>query len=324
MKVNFQTTYWCSIASRLAICGGIKVKKNRSALFGYLFVGLSMAGLLWFYVIPFLGSFFQVLVNVEDGFSWKGIKLYKDLMLYSTFGQAFQNTLLMLVVSIPILLIFTMILSFFMDKMMENKVKGSSFWYAVHLLPMILPSAVITSVIKIIFSDYGLLNSILTKCGFEMVPWLDSYWSFWILCFIFLWKNTGYSMVVLFSGMKGIEKQQREAASLDGASDIKIFFYIIIPQLWVFIRFIIVMGIIGVFKTYRESYLIFGDMPPDAVYMLQNFLNNNFTSLNFDRTIAASVLVCIFIGILLALLFRFMGGEHEKNQKTKKKEEPSC
>lgn len=151
------------------------------------------------------------------------------------------------------------------------------------------------------------------------VPWLDSGWAFFILAVIFLWKNTGYSMVVIYSGLQGIEKEQLEAAALDGADDRTTFIKVVLPQLSVFIRFVIVMGIMGIFKLYRESYLLMGDSPSDEAYMVQNFLNNNFASLNYDRTIIASVLLFIVVGGLLFVLFGLTGDRDEKSGKKRKK-----
>lgn len=285
-------------------------RRIREATAGYAFGLLSIIGLLWFYVIPFLKSVLQTIFKVDEaGIHWNGVGAYRDLFLYSAFGLALRNTLLLILVGIPLLVLCAILLTYFMNQMTVKKVKGTSFWFAVHLLPMILPSVVIATVIKIIFSPYGILNGFLVRQGLSSVRWLDSWWSFLILGIIFLWKNTGYSMVVLFSGLQGIEKEQLEAAALDGADDKTAFFKIVLPQLSVFLRFVIVMGIMGIFKLYRESYLLMGDSPPDETYMVQNFLNNNFASLNYDRTIIASVLLFIVVGILLFLTFRLTGRE---------------
>ena len=250
---------------------------------------------------------------------FQGFGAYRDLFLYSAFGLALRNTLLLILVGIPLLVVCAVLLTYFINRMTVKKVKGTSFWFAVHLLPMILPSVVIATVVKIVFSSYGTLNGFLVRHGMSPVPWLDSGWAFFILAVIFLWKNTGYSMVVIYSGLQGIEKEQLEAAALDGADDRTTFIKVVLPQLSVFIRFVIVMGIMGIFKLYRESYLLMGDSPSDEAYMVQNFLNNNFASLNYDRTIIASVLLFIVVGGLLFVLFGLTGDRDEKSGKKRKK-----
>lgn len=282
------------------------------AAWGYIFGGISIIGLLWFYIVPFLNSFIQTLISTDGGIHWKGIYAYKELFIHSTFCQAFTNTLLMIMICIPLLIVFTVMMTYCMNKLMDKKVRGTAFWFAVHLIPMILPSVVIAAIVKVFFSQYGIINSFLVNSRFTPVSWLGSGWAFWILCFIFLWKNVGYSMVVLLSGVQGIDKEQKEAAALEGANDRIIFYKITLPQLSVFVRFIVVMGLIGIFKLYRESYLILGDSPPDEAYMMQNFLNNNFASLNYERTIIASVLLVVLIGAMLLILFKLTGERHER------------
>lgn len=283
----------------------VKIREN---LAGYSFGFISIAGLFWIYIIPFVRSVIRTIIKIdEDGLTWNGARLYQNLFLRSTFGQTLKNTLLFALVGLPVLLVFTAAMTYFIDRLTEEHVKGTSFWFAVLLLPMILPSVVISTIVKIFFSPYGVINAFLDKIGAAPVSWMDSAWTFLILCVIFWWKNTGYSMVVLLSGVQNVEKEQREAAALDGAGSFTVFLKIILPQLSVFIRFIVIMGIMGIFKLYRESYLILGDTPPDEAYMIQNFLNNNFASLNFDRTIAASALLFLLIGSLLLLLFKITG-----------------
>ncbi len=300
----------------------VKKRRAREAAAGYMFGALSIAGLFWFYIIPFLRSIFQTLFKTDLGrLRFQGLDAYRDLFLYSAFGLALRNTLLLILVGIPLLVLCAAMLTYFINRMTVKKVRGTSFWFAVHLLPMILPSVVIATVVKIVFSTYGTINGFLVRHGQSPVPWLDSGWAFLILAVIFLWKNTGYSMVVLYSGMQGIEKEQLEAAALDGANERTAFIKIVLPQLSVFIRFVIVMGIMGIFKLYRESYLLMGESPSDEAYMVQNFLNNNFASLNYDRTIIASVLLFLVVGTLLFLLFGMTGGKdrYEKPRKKWKK-----
>jgi multiple sugar transport system permease protein len=281
------------------------MKKTRSIVRGYGFGFLSFVGFMWFYLVPLLYGFFQTLIWPGGGIRWKGFKEYQDLLESGTFRLALGNTGIFVLIGIPVLLGLTILIAYLMDQLMNAKAKGISFWFAVHLLPMILPSVVIAKVLQIFFAQYGVVNGALVQAGLEPVRWLHSEWTFWILCVVFWWKNTGYSMVVLLSGLQNMEPSQKEAASLDGAGKLTIYFRIILPQMMPFIRFIIVMGVIGVFKLYRESYLLLGDSPGDEVYMVQNFLNNNFASLNYNRTLAASAVLFVLIGAVLILLFRF-------------------
>ncbi|MBQ7944155.1 MAG: sugar ABC transporter permease, partial [Lachnospiraceae bacterium] len=175
---------------------------------------------------------------------------------------------------------------------------------ALWLIPYIIPSVIVVQIIRLIFGKDGLL-------AFTKISFLDSEWAFYLLCFIFLWRNSGYIMVILLSGCSNIADEQREAAQLDGAGRKGVFWYIILPQLMPFIKFSVVMGVIGCFRLYRESYLLLGNQPCDEAYMLQNFLNNNFESWNFDRAVAASLILFVIMAIVWLILFARADREKE-------------
>jgi multiple sugar transport system permease protein len=64
---------------------------------------------------------------------------------------------------------------------------------------------------------------------------------------------------------------------------------------------------INSFKVFREAYLLGGDYPHQKIYMLQHFMNNNFTNLNYQRLSTASVLMGVFIVFLVYILYKFEG-----------------
>jgi len=295
--------------------------KKRLHRYGWCFSSLCVLGLTCFYLLPFILGVVQTVVQYSPNVKWKGLRVYEALLRSSTFRLALKNTLSFMGVGLPLLLLFTIVLSYMMDKLMRQKVRGTSFWFAVHLLPMVLPSVMVTKVFDLLFAEFGVLNGLLVSWGEKPVKWLSSGWTFWLLCLIFWWKNTGYSMVVLFSGMQNVGKEQREAAALDGAGEVRIFWQIVLPQMLPFLRFILIMGVVGVFKLYKESYLLLGKDPCDEAYMLQNFLNNNFASLNFDRTMATSVVLFVMISIFLLAMFGLAG--REDNQRNRKKRKGS-
>jgi multiple sugar transport system permease protein len=113
-------------------------------------------------------------------------------------------------------------------------------------------------------------------------------------------------MVVYFAGLRAIPQEFFEQAALDGARKTQILFKIALPLLTPSILFNVIMAVIGVFRLFRESYLLQGAYPDTSVYMLQNFMNNNFYALNYNRLAAASVLFFILLGAGLVLMLRFL------------------
>ena len=70
-------------------------------------------------------------------------------------------------------------------------------------------------------------------------------------------------------------------------------------------RFIIVISVVNLFKSFREAYILFGDHPDRSIYMIQHFINNNFINLNYIRLSVGAVLVFLVIFVLVGLLLGF-------------------
>ena len=120
---------------------------------------------------------------------------------------------------------------------------------------------------------------------------------------LYLWKNTGYSMILLLAGLMTIPQEQYNCAKLDGAGEIQMFFYITTPQMWYSLFFTFLFSMINGFKCFREIFLLGGEHPGKQVYMLQHYLNNNFESLNYRNLSAVSVLLFLVIAVVLGLAY---------------------
>ena len=173
------------------------------------------------------------------------------------------------------------------------------------VLPMLIPSSVVAFFIQVFFGRYGVINGMLNQINMKTADWLNSPKVFFILLFIYLWKNYGYCMIILMGGIESIPIETIEAARMEGANGITILRKIILPQIKSYSIFSCMIGIIGIFKVFRESYMLFGNYPNSSIYMIQNFMNNCFYSLNYNRLAAAStIMLIVFTVIVLAFLYK--------------------
>ena len=111
-------------------------------------------------------------------------------------------------------------------------------------------------------------------------------------------------MILFIAGLANIPRDQIEVARLESASEFQIFWLIKIRYLSSTILFVTIMSLINSFKVFREVYLMAGDYPYDALYMLQHFMNNTFKSLDYQKLSAAAVVMALVMVVLIALLFR--------------------
>lgn len=123
---------------------------------------------------------------------------------------------------------------------------------------------------------------------------------------LYLWKNTGYSVILLLSGLITIPEDHYAAASLDGATAWQQLRYITMPQMWYSV-FLPRCSLINAFKCFREIFHR-RTHPDQSIYMLQHFINNAFDKLNYPKLAVASVLLLLVLTVLFALSYRWSGG----------------
>ena len=161
-----------------------------------------------------------------------------------------------------------------------------------YLLPYALPAAVVVIVWKVI--GYYLTGQ-----------------EFLVLLLCYLWKNTGYTVILWLAGIKGIQKEILEAAMVDGAGSFQRVRYIILPGLKNVFFTIVILSFLNSFKIYREAYLTAGAYPDRSIYLLQHLFNNWFVNLEFSKMAAASVLLFL---VLLSGIWLLQGRWKEKEE----------
>lgn len=136
----------------------------------------------------------------------------------------------------------------------------------------------------------------------DNVDFMGTNAAFWVLIATYLWKNSGYDMILWLAGIDGIPDTFYEAAAVDGASPWQSFCRITLPCLLPTLGLTGVLSILNTFKVFREAYLVAGAYPHESIYLLQHLFNNWFLSLDMGRLSAAAIVVAV---ALLALLLPF-------------------
>ncbi|MGP4038575.1 carbohydrate ABC transporter permease [Gracilibacillus sp. D59] len=271
----------------------------------YIFVFPAVVLFLAFTVYPIIASFllsFQTRVGGVYTFSGfdNYIRLFSDPIFYKALG----NTFILLIVQVPIMLFFALILAVFLNSRLLQ-MKG---FYRVSFFTPAVTSLVAASIIFILLlnTDYGLINYILTSIGLEKVNWLtNAFWAKVALIIVTTWRWTGYNMVILLAGLQNIPNELYEAASIDGASTIRKFFYITIPQLKPVLLFCFVLSTIGTFQLFDEPYNLTNGGPNNATLTITYYLyNQGFGYFDFGYASAIAYVIVLFIAILSWLQFK--------------------
>lgn len=276
---------------------------QRRAAGGIALVAPLLLGYLAFYVAPFM-MVFQKSVTKGIGASHKfvGIEHYKTLIQNDVFQLAYGNTLKFLAIALPLILL----IAFAIALILKEQAKKHEWLKSVILLPYIMPVVGTVLLVEHLFAATGFVSKTIYALGLPIVDWLHSEWAFAIVILLYLWKNTGYAVILLISGLTTIPDDLYDAANLDGATGWQKLRYITLPHMWYSFFFATIFSLINAFKCFREIFLIGGTHPHDSIYMLQHFINNSFEKMNYPKLAVASILFLIVIVIAFAAFYRLV------------------
>lgn len=266
-----------------------------------LFLMPSLLGVTVFVLLPFLDVMKRSAQTAVTG-EFTGLKNYSVIFHNQAFLLAVGNTLRFTFVCIPLLVFVGLLIAFPLSGF-----KNAGLIKSVYLFPLALPTATIVLVWKMVFYRQGFFNLALTKLGeitglwgVVAVDYLATSASFWVLVASYLWKNTGYTVVLWLAGILSIPNEYIEAAKVDGAGRWKCIRHIILPNLRGSFYTIVILSFLNSFKIYREAYLVAGSYPQEDIYLLQHLFNNWFVNMEFDKMAAAAV--CVGAVLLAAIL----------------------
>ena len=263
----------------------------------YLFLIPSLTGFLIFFLLPFVSSLYYAFYT-DGSFS---LYYFTYTLQNQGFQLALKNTLLFLVICVPLNLLLPLLVAVAVKGMGEQ----SRLFRLAYISPLVVPVASVAIFWSILFAPGGTIGRILSLVGISEIDFLHSGWAVFVVALIYLWKNLGYMMVLYLAGLSEIPRSYYEAASVDGAGAFRKFLGITVPCLWPTIFFVLVMSVVNCFKVFRESFLITGSYPDESVYMLQNYMNNMFRKTDYGRLTSATFLITGIIVSFLILMFYF-------------------
>ena len=262
----------------------------------FVFVGPAVAILAWYLFIPVIRTVRLSFLN-DISTQFVGFTNYIFAFTDRVMLEAFRNNLLWMIFGTLFSVGLGLIVAVLADRS-----RFESLFKAIIFLPMAISFVGAGVIWKFIYAymgqgsgiqEVGLLNGILVGLGGQAQPWLtQAPWNNFLLIIIMVWLQTGFAMVVISSAVKGIPTEHLEAARVDGANEIEVFFNIIIPS------------ISGTLLTVTTTIVIFSLKLFDIVYVMTggNFGTNvianefyleRFTYNNAGRASAIAIVLLI-------------------------------
>jgi len=202
----------------------------------FVFVGPAIFLLAWYLAIPAVRTF-NISLYDRDGATFVGMANYVTIFTDRLMLEAFRNNLLWIVFGTSLSVIFGLLIAVLADRSMGERTSKSFIF-----LPMAISFVGAGVIWRFVYAirpidipQIGILNAIVVALGGEPQAWyVDTNiipWNNLFLIFIMAWLQTGFAMVIFSAAIKGISTEIIEAGRVDGASEVRIFFQIIIPAI---------------------------------------------------------------------------------------------
>ena len=186
-----------------------------------------------------------------------GLNNYINLFQDNDFLNALRNTALLTVISGPVTIGGGLILAVILN---NRLVRFRNIFRSIFYLPLVVSLVVASQVFGLMLGNpFGLVNEMLSRIGLERVNFLhEPHLTILVLVVLITWKYIGNDLVIMLAGLQSIPPELNEAAVVDGASPLQIFFRITIPLMRPVILFDIVLTTISTFNIFAEPYSLFG------------------------------------------------------------------
>jgi cellobiose transport system permease protein len=228
------------------------------------------------------------------------------------FAIALRNTFsIFLLSSVP-----QVILALCIAAVLDTNIRAKTFWRLGVLLPYIITPVAITLIFSRMFADQtGVINAMLDHFGFNAIGWHSQVLPSHIaIATMINFRWTGYNALIFLAAMQVIPRDYYEAAMIDGASKIRRFRSITIPQLRPTIIFVVVTSTIGGLQVFDEPRLYdqYGTGGADHQWMTLTIYiyKLGWVDTNLGRAAAAAwllFLIIIIFGVINLMLTRLIG-----------------
>lgn len=279
-------------------------------ILGWSFTILSIISIVIFVFYPMMQAFITSLKSgAGNNLKYVGFSNYTRLLTDATFKKAVANTLIYLVVQVPIMILLALFISVLLN---DKNLKGKSFFRTSIFLPCVTSLVAYSVIFKSLFANDGLVNQLLTKIHLITTPidWMTSpFWAKFIIIIAITWRWTGYNMIFYLAGLQNIDPSIYEAAKIDGASAMNQFFHITIPLLKPIILFTTITSTSGTLQLFDEVMNITGGGPGNASTTISQYIYNlsfKYTP-NFGYSAAVSYTIVAMIVILSLIQFKVAG-----------------
>lgn len=284
----------------------------------WVFAGPATVFISIFLVYPTLVTLYGSLYD-SQGVEFIGLANYTSLFTDAEFYQTILNTVLWLAVVPAAAVAIGLLVAVLADRVGPRTEKISK---SMIFLPMAISMVGAATIWRFIYAyapgdqeQIGLLNALWTALGGEPQVWLQlstAKLNSFLLMVILIWLQTGYCMVILSAAIKGVPEDTIEAARMDGANEIQVFFKIMVPQIWGTVVTVFITVFISVMKIFDIIYVTTNGRDGTNVVALA-FFKELFDFNNQGR--AAAIVVILLIAVTPVMWYQVRRFREEESMR---------
>lgn len=286
------------------------VKRNwmgRQQLLGYLFIAPNMIGVLLFFIIPAVASFFLIFTDyrfMSTSVQFIGLENIERLFKDDVFYISLKNTLLFLL-SVPV----SIGLAFIAAVILNRSVYLKKTMRALYFMPYITSGVAVAFVWMLLFHPtQGPINGLLRAVGVEHPPgWLSTTdTSMFAIDIIWIWFMLGYNMIIYLAALQEISPELLEAAKIDGAGPWQTIRKIVLPLVSPTTFLLLITGLIMTMKTFGIIQAITQGGPGNSTTILSLYVYQNAFRY-YDMSYASTISWALFLIIMFMTLLQWWG-----------------
>ncbi len=279
----------------------------------YLFLLPAVLVLVVFFFIPFFQTIGLSFFNYSDSIynpDYAGIQNYIQILHNPVFYKVMLNTLIYLIVAVPVLAIFPL----FLAVLINQKIRAITLYKILIYLPVIVSIVVAAIAFKWLYAQDGILNYFMQVLHLPAIGWLtDPKYSIYSVIILTIWKGIGYYMMIYLASLMSVPKELYEACDIDGANFWQKHLTVTIPHLMPTIALVSTISSISAMKIFAEIYVMTKGGPLNSTKTIVYYIYEKaFENLDLGYASAMAVILLVIVMIFSLLnIFVFERGKYK-------------
>jgi len=290
----------------------------RRSLTAYAFIAPALILYFTFQVLPIFGAMVLSFTDWNGiGFNtieWIGFDNYVRLMQDPLFWSSFSHNLIVAV----LVFVFLTCGSFLISAILHAGIRGGAFFRVIFFAPVVLSSVAVAMLALFFFSpSQGLINETLRAIGLgDFAPaWLgDPSLALGAVTVTYILQNLGFSIILFLSGLSQVSDEMCEAAEVDGASQGRILWQIVLPSIRPIATVVVLLGFINSFRMFDTVYIMTGGGPFHASDTLVTYIFSvAFNGSDVGYANAISVMLFLILAVI-AVINLWLGRDKDRSK----------